>query len=240
MKSHHWLGLTLWPAIALGCASSSTQNPPQTAAAVSSAPNAEMGMMKDSCPMQVPGTAVSVDDVEGGVAISFSTSQGNVADLRQRVRSMAEMHNRHQADGMMMGGGPHESGAGAGHEHKTDDAAGHSGGAMMGGMMMPATTATVEDTDQGARIVVRPRDPADLAGLRQHARMNAAKMSQGECPMMPMGSGSDDPTMEVTTRPNEAGGAQSGIEKGYAAFTLTPALRSRAEARLPAPRARPV
>jgi hypothetical protein len=145
-----------------------------------------MGAMA-MCPMQVPGTTAKTADVEGGVALSFTTS-GDVADLRQRVRGMAEMHNRHHSDGMMMGG---QQGAGGGsreHPHGSGAAAGDGccGERMMmhGGMMMPSATASVEDIPGGARIILRPKDPAKLGALREHARMHAARMAQGECPMM--------------------------------------------------------
>jgi hypothetical protein len=42
----------------------------------------------------------------------------------------------------------------------------------------------VEDTPSGARIVLVPNDPSQLAELRDHAREHAAMMNKGECPMM--------------------------------------------------------
>jgi hypothetical protein len=137
-------------ALLAGCASTSgTRHEPGAATAPAHEPG--MGMMADKCPMKVPGTKVMSADVEGGVVLAFTNGTGNVADLRQRVRGMAEMRDRKNAGG---------------------------------GMMMPASTTSVEDVDGGARLVLRPKDPAQLEALRKHARMHAEKMSSGECPMM--------------------------------------------------------
>jgi hypothetical protein len=50
------------------------------------------GMMK--CPMEVAGTTVRMEEVEGGAAMIFST-KSDVAELRRRVAAMAEMHGKH-------------------------------------------------------------------------------------------------------------------------------------------------
>jgi hypothetical protein len=135
-----------------GCASTSgAKREPTNSAATPPAQGSGMGTMADKCPVKVSGTKVMAADVEGGAALAFTTSSGDVAELRQRVRGMAEMHDR---------------------KHAT------------GGMMMPASTASAEDVEGGARLVLRPKDPAQLEGLRKHARMHAEKMSSGECPMM--------------------------------------------------------
>lgn len=115
--------------------------------------------MAGMCPMEVPGTAVVATDVDGGIALSFTTSTGDVADLRQRMRRMAEMHN--QPDG-----------------HKMKD----------GGMMMPAATASVADIEGGAQLILLPKEEAQLGALREHVRMKAQRMTAGECPMMSHGS----------------------------------------------------
>ncbi len=142
-----------------GCASTRSAQPapaaPAATAPAATAPASEHSMMGGMCPMQVPGTTVTAADVEGGVALSFTTSTGDVADLRQRVRRMAEMHS--QMHGRMHGQGG----------------------------MMPAATTSVEDITGGARVILRPGDPAQLEALREHARMQAARTAQGECPMMP-------------------------------------------------------
>lgn len=107
-----------------------------------------MGM----CPMKVEGTNARAEQVEGGAAMAFTTT-GDVAELRERVKKMANMHN-----GMM------------------DSPS----------MKMPAATAQVEEIEGGARLVLQPKDPAELTALRQHLEKHAAKMNSGQCPMMNM------------------------------------------------------
>jgi hypothetical protein len=176
--------------------------------------------MKANCPMNVPGTLTQAMDVEGGIAMGFTTT-GDVPELRRRVRAMAERHDEHHAHGGMMRGPGgtdsarsgmmghgmmgHGGGSTMGHGMM-----GHGGGSMMGhgmmghgggsmghgrmgsagagmmsgGMMPPASVARAEDTEGGARLVLTPKDPADLEKLREHVRKHAAKMASGHCPMM--------------------------------------------------------
>jgi hypothetical protein len=130
------------------------------------------------------------EDVDGGAALTFTTT-GEVAELRHRVAHRAEMHAKHHGEGHggrmgagaregMMGGGAHE---GMMVEHK--------------GRMMPPSTARSEEVEGGARLIITPRDPADLAKLREHAREHAEKMASGQCPMMAMhGHGDESATGE--------------------------------------------
>ena len=159
-----------------GCAASNGERGP-TAANPAEAPGPRHGggMMMDEgmCPMAVEGTSVTVEHVEGGAALVFTTT-GDVADLRERVRGMAEMHARRHSEGMMGHGGGHG-----------------------GGMMMPAAEASAEDVPSGARLVLRPADPADLDVLRERVGMHAERMGAGECPMMSAGSGPEAPAPEA-------------------------------------------
>lgn len=151
-----------------GCASTSgARSEPTTdsTAAPANQSGMNMKMMAEKCPMKVPGTTVAAADAEGGVTLAFITSTGDVAELRQRVRGMAEMHNHHHATGGMM-----------------------KGGMMKGDMMIPAATASVEDIEGGARLILRPKDQAQLEVLREHARKHAGQMTTGECPMMSAGA----------------------------------------------------
>ncbi|MCC6556706.1 MAG: hypothetical protein IT372_27410 [Polyangiaceae bacterium] len=113
------------------------------------------------CPTQVEGATVAPVDVERGAALDFKTSTGDVAELRRRVRAMAEMQNQ-RGGGMGMG-----RGMGRG-----------------GGMGMFAATASAEDIEGGARLVLLPNDPAQLEALREHTRLRAERMALGQCPMM--------------------------------------------------------
>jgi hypothetical protein len=142
--------------------------------------------------MQVEGTTVSAEDVESGVALSFTTS-GDVAELRRRVARMAEMHGHpgeHHGHAMAMHGREAAAGDVGGHAHgpKRGSAGQHQGGMMSGAMMMPPAAARSEEIEGGARIVLTPRDPADLPRLREHARHMAERMASGTCPMMERGA----------------------------------------------------
>jgi hypothetical protein len=59
------------------------------------------GMKGMDCPLQVPGTTVRAEEVQGGSAMVFSTT-GDVAELRRRVAAMAAMHNEHAGKGCPM------------------------------------------------------------------------------------------------------------------------------------------
>lgn len=213
MKTKAIIGMAIMGMAALlaGCDSkSSTQSEPTAIATAVLAQEHGMAMMEGKCPMQVPTTTVKSADVDGGVALAFATRTGDVAELRQRVRRMAEMHNHQHPDGgMMMGGhGPdvaaaeHARGSGAGPGHAAD---GHRGMMMGGGMMMPAATASVEDIDGGARLVLRPKEAGKLEALREHARLRAERMANGECPMMSSGAeGHAKPTPSAGDTAREA------------------------------------
>jgi hypothetical protein len=71
-----------------------------------------------SCPVAVPGTSVTVEDTPTGAAMVFVTT-GDVAELRKRVATMAQMHNDHHSQ---MGPLP------TGNESAADPHAGHGGG----------------------------------------------------------------------------------------------------------------
>jgi hypothetical protein len=123
------------------------------------------GPSGEACPMAVEGAKVVAEDTADGVALVFTTSTGDVADLRDRVHRMAEMHERGEAqeDGM------------------------HGGGMMAHEQAMkplPPADLTVTDIEGGARIEMTPRDPSTLSALRDDARMHADSMRTGSCPMM--------------------------------------------------------
>lgn len=115
-----------------------------------------------ACPMMLEGAEVSVEDIDQGVAMTFTTDRSrDVAELRERVRGMAAMHEHHagMSDGMM--------------------------GRQDGMGSMPPSTATVVDVPEGARLELVASDAADVDPLRQYASMHAEHMRgrQG-CPMM--------------------------------------------------------
>jgi hypothetical protein len=152
---------------------SKQSGPTSTATAPPPATQHESGQ---TCPMmQMAGAKLVPSDTADGVAIAFTTT-GDVAELRAHVRRMAEMDN-----GMaVMHQGEMHGGMGSGDMHGGS-------GDMHGGMMhmqMVPSRASVEDIPGGARLLLVPNDPAQLAALRSQAREHVAMMEKGECPMM--------------------------------------------------------
>jgi hypothetical protein len=214
MKTHALIAIAVMALLAVFASTSGAQSEPTTGAAKVPARNKQgMGMMADTCPMKVPGTTVTSIDVEGGVALAFTTKTGDVAELRRRV---AEMHNNNDGCGMMMGGQGRDGadtkrGAGL---RRGRRASGRGGMIMGGATMMPTSTASVEDTKNGARLVFRPKDPAQLEALREHARMHVERMTRGECPMMSAGA------QGQTTPPPSAG------DMGHEARRMSPPTKA--------------
>ena len=158
-----------------GSQSSSATAPPQHGEAMS----------RGTCPMTVAGTQVSAADTATGEVLTFTTtSPDQVPELRNRVRAMADMHNHHH--------GAAEAGMGSGYGDGT---------AMS---VPPVSTATVEDTDQGARMVLTPTDASQVSDLQRIAREHAALMqAQGRC------------DMAAGMEPSEAQPGQPGYTPGY-------------------------
>lgn len=125
-----------------------------------------------NCPMMVEGASVDVENTEDGVALRFtSTNAGQVEELRNRVESMARMYERkgEQAGSMMW----HPMG----HRRADQDqkqAKGPTGA-------IPAATTRVEEIENGARLVLTPKDRGDLDQLREHVRDHERRMEAGEC-----------------------------------------------------------
>lgn len=133
----------------------------------------------EACPMMVEGVSIDVEDTADGVALRFtSATETDVEDLRNRVQHMArmyEMHTGEQAEGGSMMW--HRMG----HTRADQDQGGAAGQAKGPTGVMPAATATVEEVDNGVRMVLKPKDKAQLATLREHARDHERRMESGEC-----------------------------------------------------------
>lgn len=80
---------------AIGTAQNQQTAQPQTGMA-------GMPMMMQRCPMQVPGAELSILDTKDGIALTITTTSGDVADLRNRVERMAKMHSSEAMHGNMM------------------------------------------------------------------------------------------------------------------------------------------
>ena len=160
-------------------------------------PSASPTSSDPSCPVDVPGTSVSVEDASTGAALVFVTT-GDVSELRRRVNAMASMHNDHHGsmgalpDGNDAGGGHagHDMSGHAGHGGTGHDAGGHAGHDMSGGthaghaggMIGVHSKAAASEVDGGAKISF-VANSADVAKLQSELRMHAQHFSAGTCGM---------------------------------------------------------
>ncbi len=138
---------------------------------------ARMQGMSDICPMDVPETKVTANDTATGEALTFTTTSGQVDELRRRVHAMADLHNQHMAREAATQSGTAQQGTGAG---ESQDMKGHHGGHGM----MPGSHASVEDVDSGARVNVVPDDPAQADRVRTMVSRYADHMQSQGCGMM--------------------------------------------------------
>jgi hypothetical protein len=129
-------------------------------------------MMDGICPMGVRGTTVAASDIDGGISLTFVTPTGDVSELRRRVRRMAQMH---------------EAGCGIISQRGTMMAGRSTSGSTSG-----SATASADDLDQGARLVLKPADPGQLDSFRQQVRLCVEHLKHGECPMTVPSTGSAD------------------------------------------------
>ena len=192
--------------LSVGIAACGGASPSSTTAATT--PKAAPASSDPSCPVEVAGTSVSVEDAPTGAALVFMTT-GDVAELRRRVNAMASMHNDHHGsmgplpDGNDAGGGHaghdmsghagHDMSGHAGHDmgghadHGTSGHAGHdmSGGqhaGHAGGMIGVHSKAAASDIQGGAKISF-VAGSADVAKLQSELRMHAQHFSAGTCEM---------------------------------------------------------
>jgi hypothetical protein len=134
--------------------------------------------------VSVPGTSVSVEDTERGVALVFVTT-GDVEAVRGRVAEMAGMHNDHHGKMGALPTGDEASPAGHDHTARGGEHA-HGGGHVghAGGMIGVHSRAEVERVEGGARLVLISA-PADQAKLREELTMHARHLASGRCTMEP-------------------------------------------------------
>ena len=125
-----------------------------------------MAGMMPQCPMNIKGADVAVADTPAGISLTFTASQNQVREIRRRVQEMAKMHNQ-----------------------MSDGASG------MTDCCMGTGSATYEAVRNGARLTLKPKDPAQLESFRQQVRQHVQDMKQGveccagsdsgHCPMHP-------------------------------------------------------
>lgn len=154
--------IALWSPLVLTAACVPMHNPaPSAATPVASVPPGPPHM--DMCPLHVAGAQVIVTDVDGGVALTFTTPS-DVEELRARVHHMTDMHAMHDM-----------------HRLHGDMAHGHMGARPGVAMRMVPVDASAQDIDGGTRVVLTPIDPAQVDALRAEARAHAEMMHEGDC-----------------------------------------------------------
>ena len=103
--------------------------------------------------MLVAGTSVAVEDTPDGAALVFVTT-GDVAAVRKRAATLADMHAHHAGD-------PN----------------------AMGNMIATRSTAAAADVDGGSRVTFTAGDPGDVGKLQSELRMHAQHLTGGTCEM---------------------------------------------------------
>jgi len=106
-----------------------------------------------SCPLEVPGTSISVEDTTAGAALVFVTT-GDAAAVRTRAQAFAAMHTKHD--------GPSSA---------------------MGMMFPAEWAASEKDIDGGARVEFAAAKAEDAATLQSQLRMHAGHFTSGSCAM---------------------------------------------------------
>jgi hypothetical protein len=145
----------------------------------------EPSVTDPACPVEVPGTSVSVEDTETGAALVFVTT-GDEAAVRQRAGEMARIHNEHHASmGPLPTGNETAEAAGHEHHHHHHGAEGAHGGqaehgAHAGGGISIHSRADVDAVPGGARVMFIPI-PGQAAVLRDELVAHARKLSSGRC-----------------------------------------------------------
>jgi hypothetical protein len=106
-----------------------------------------------------------MSDTEDGVLIALRAF-GDVGEIRRRAADAAAMY----------GPGAHR---GLGHDGK--HGGGHQHGVGLAHLGVPVH-AEAENTPEGARILVRPKDPADLERMRAALWARERRSRLGGCP----------------------------------------------------------
>jgi len=138
------------------CASSPAPRPAVAAAPAQARALTPGELAADLCPLRVPNAKLTTEDVEDGSALAFTTT-GDVADLRRRVRNLADIHGNYRQDLAAISVTP----------------------------TLPPADHFVEDVPGGARIVFKPAagDANALASFRGQVAAEADRLSTGRCPI---------------------------------------------------------
>lgn len=141
-------------------------------------------MMQQTCPMQLEGTSAKIEKLDDAVALDFTTT-GDVDQLRQRVRQMAQMHQQNMGRGQMMHG--QQGQMMQGQQGQMHGQQGQMHGQMNPQMrqMMANSTVEAEEIDNGMRLKFVPNDASQVDQMYQMIQQRRQMMSQRQgCPMM--------------------------------------------------------
>lgn len=141
------------------------------------------------CPMDLPGTSVTVEETTTGGALVFVTT-GDVAVLREHIGAWMEKHNAHHGamgplptgDEQPSGGHDHHDHHGGGGEHGGGEHAGHGGGGEWQTMIGVHSRATSGEIDGGVRLELITF-PDQIGALRDELRGHVAHLSSSGCAM---------------------------------------------------------
>ena len=138
------------------------------------------------CPADLPGVSVTAQDTQDGSALVFTSNTGNVEALRGRVQNLATLMNNQKANQKPESGtNMHEMGPHHTYDHGSgmpQQAPGQVQGANQGvSGELVAARARVENIEKGARLVLTPVNPAQLAMVRGFVQEQAGKLSSGDC-----------------------------------------------------------
>jgi hypothetical protein len=106
-----------------------------------------------TCPLEVPGTSVSVEDAPDGIALVFVTT-GSVDDVRHHAGTLVEAYNHPPAPA-----------------------------STLAAMLANDATAAATDVQGGSRVVFTAPTPEGAPKLQSELRMHAQHLSAGTCKM---------------------------------------------------------
>lgn len=171
--------------------------------------NPKHARMKEICPMQVEGTTRAVTKLDDAVAMDFTTTSGDVDELRARVQKMSQMHgqmhgNMHAEMKDAHGKQPAEmKGKHAKMRAEMKGEQGKMNHGMKHGEMteeqrqmhkqmkqlMADVTVSTEELDAGMRLKLTPKDATQVDALYAMMQKRSEMMGEhGQCPMKMMGT----------------------------------------------------
>jgi hypothetical protein len=152
-----------------GCDSKQKQEEP-SAVSTAEAPLSEEDetLYRQNCPVFSEDVTVAVDNVPGGIALTFRTD-GDVDLLRERVERMALTYSTHRGHHFRWDHMPH-----ARHARGSDTLRRHGG-------PMVVVDAKTDDVDGGAMLTLKPERKGDLESLRTRIRLHQKRMASGQC-----------------------------------------------------------